>query len=125
MTQKTVIRWCFIGLLLLLAAQFYFARRVSEPYPAVIFPGFTSVPVHQGYPYEYEHVQVVGYTATDSALLTLDEMLAPVPFKAKVFYPNMLRKIKEIVPTSPDHKPNANEQALVRYLQRNLRTSAN
>ena len=104
----------------LLAIQFYFARRVSEPYPAIIFPGFTAVPTHQGYPYDYAYLRVVGYTGADSAQLTLDELLAPVPYKAKVFHPNLLEKVKELIPSSPNHAPGPDEQALARHFRQNL-----
>ncbi len=120
MSQSAIARWWFIGLLPLLAAHFYFARRVSEPYPAIIFPGFTAVPPHQGYPYDYEHLRVVGYTDTDSIQLSVDVLLAPVPYKARVFYPNLLDRVREVVPSSPNHPPSPDEQALALHFQQNL-----
>ena len=121
MSRQAIIRWWFIGLLPLLAVQFYFARRVSEPYPAIIFPGFTKVPVHQSYPYDYEYLQVVGHTGTDSVLLTLNDVLAPVPYKAKVFYPTMVDKVKELT-SSPSDSP---RRALAQYIQKNLKNTTN
>ncbi|MGB3780139.1 MAG: hypothetical protein WA960_17380 [Tunicatimonas sp.] len=123
MSQNVRVRWWLIFLLPLLAAQFYFARRVSEPYPAIMFPPFTSVPIYQGYPYDYEYLQVTGYTATDSILLTLDELLGPVPFKAKVFYPHMVNKIKEVTSSCRNNHLSPNELALAHYLQYNLRVN--
>ena len=121
MPKVTRIRWWFIVLLPLLAAQFYFARRVSEPYPAIIFPSFSTVPVHQSYPYNYEQFQAIGYTATDSIFLTLDELLAPIPFKAKVFYPAMMAKIKEEIPPPYANKQvTSSERILTHYFQHNL-----
>ncbi len=125
MSRQAIIRWWFIGLLPLLAVQFYFARRVSEPYPAIIFPGFTSVPVHQGYPYDYEHLRVIGYVGPDSVLLTLDDLLAPVPYKAKVFYPNVLERIKEALSSSPTQALGPNELALARHFRQNLYRATN
>jgi hypothetical protein len=121
MPRQTIIRWWFIGLLPLLAAQFYFARRVSEPYPAIIFPGFTKVPVHQNYPYDYEYLRIVGHAGGDSVLLTLNDVLAPVPYKAKVFYPNMIEKMKELVSISDSSR----HQELAWYIRQNLKNNAN
>ncbi len=121
MSRQAIIRWWFIGLLPLLAVQFYFARRVSEPYPAIIFPGFTKVPVHQSYPYDYEYLQVVGHTGTDSVLLTLNDVLAPVPYKAKVFYPTMADKMKELISASDSSR----RQVLAQHIGQNLNNTTN
>ena len=105
----------------LLAVQFYFARRVSEPYPAIIFPGFTKVPVHQNYPYDYEYLRIMGHTGRDSVLLTLNNVLAPVPYKAKVFYPTMVDKMKELLSTSDSSR----RRGLAQYIRQNLKNTTN
>ena len=121
MPRQAIIRWWFIGLLPLLAVQFYFARRVSEPYPAIIFPGFTKVPEHQNYPYDYAYLRIVGHTSGDSVLLTLNDVLAPVPYKAKVFYPNMVDKMKELLSISDSSR----RRVLAQYIRQNLKNTTN
>ena len=114
------MRWWFLALLPLLAAQFYFARRVSEPYPAIMFPGFTEVPDYQTYPYEYPQLSVVGYVGVDSFPLTFEQFLAPVPFQARVFYPIITNTLIALISSAPGAAPNSDVLEITHYLQQNL-----
>ena len=123
--RKSAIRFLFIMLLPLLAAQFYFARRYDEPYPAIIFPGFTSVPTHQTYPYTYQRLVIMAYSENDSVEVTMDDLFAPMPYKAKVFYVPMGNKIKSLPTFFPGASPRPSEQELMRYFQTNVRSTTN
>ena len=123
MNRKVIKRWWFLVLLPLLAAQFYFARRVSEHYPAIMFPGFTEVPEYQDYPFEYSQLSVVGYVGADSFPLAYEQFLAPVPFQAKVFYPIVTDTLVALISTAPGAAPNSNVADLTHYLRQNLEST--
>lgn len=108
-------RLVFVGLLLGLFAQFFVAKILEEPYPAIMFPGFGQVPPAQPFPYPHERLHCWAYSLTDSVALTLDDLFAPFPETA--LYIPMRRKLKKISAIITPTTGTKEERALLLYLQ--------
>jgi hypothetical protein len=115
MPGRRIHRYAFFVLLLGLCAQFFVAKLLEEPYPSLVFPGFGKVPPADPFPYPYERLRWWAYSPTDSVALTIDELFAPFPEKA--LYIPIRKKLKTISPTITPTIGNAQERALLHYLQ--------
>lgn len=115
MSRQSIYRLAFVGVLLGLIAQFFVAKKLEEPYPAIMFPGFGKVLPANNYPYPYERLRCYAYSSTDSIALTLNDLFSPFPEEA--LYIPMRRKLKKISQTITSTSGTAQERELLEYLR--------
>lgn len=93
--KRQLIRAFFVALIPLLCIQSLFTRKYGEPFPSVRFPGFGSI-LSADYPFTFTSMNVAVFSKTDSTQMTLNELLAPTPQYAKVFFFNMSKELKQL-----------------------------
>ena len=116
MHRRSIYRLVFVGLVIGLFAQFFIAKLLEEPYPAIVFPGFGEVPPADKYPYPFERLRWRAYSSTDSITLTLEDLFSPFPEEA--LYIPMRRRLKKINQIITPTTGTAQEKELLRFLQK-------
>ncbi|MFP4089490.1 MAG: hypothetical protein ACLFT3_04235 [Cyclobacteriaceae bacterium] len=120
LAHKKLVKFFFILIIPLLCVQLVFIKLYEEPFPSVRFPGFGII-YPSTYPQTYTGLRLALISGEDSAQYNLNELLAPTPQYAKVFFLPMARQLKKLPAHLDSRSAGQKEKELMNYFQRKAR----